>query len=152
MNYIKHLNGFFCRLEKDDKMSPYHISLYLAIFQLWNLNRFKNPFSINRIEMMNLSRIGSVNTYARCIRQLNDWGYIIYSSSANWHSGSHISCIRFDIATDTGTDTASDTLYINNTNIKKLKNHKSLTNGKGQKINGKNPLHANTDKDYSEPL
>ena len=59
MNYIRHLNGFFVRLSQDQRMTPYHVSLYLALFQLWNLNRFKNPFTISRDETMKLSLIGS---------------------------------------------------------------------------------------------
>lgn len=150
MNYIRHLNGFFKELEEDERMTPYHISLYLSCFRLWNLNRFKNPFPISRFEMMKLSRIGSVNTYARCIKQLDKWGYIEYSPAANLHSGSTISCIRFDISRNTSRDTASDTLLINITNIKKESKQEESQNEKGKSI--KNRLNASTDKDYSEPL
>ena len=76
MNYIRHLTGFFTRLSQDQRMTPFHVSLYMAPFQLWNLNRFKNPFTISRDEMMQLSLIGSVNTYARCMKQLQERGYI----------------------------------------------------------------------------
>ncbi len=152
MNYIRHLNGFFQRLERDKRMNSYHISLYLSCFQIWNLNRFKNPISVNRFEMMRLSRIGSVNTYARCIKQLHAWGYIEYFPSANLHIGSTISCIRFDITSNTGSDTTSDTLLINITNKNKEGNANHLKKGIGKNRNEKNRLNANLDKDYSEPL
>ena len=113
MNYIRHLNGFFMRMSDDRQMTPLHISLYMALFQVWNLNRFQNPFTIVRDEMMQLSRIGSVNTYARCIKQLQEWGYILYVPTSNMYLGSHVTCISFDIASDTagdtGRNTASDT-------------------------------------------
>jgi hypothetical protein len=109
MNYIRHLSGFFIRLADDQRMTPYHISLYLALFQQWNAERFGDWFVISRSEMMQLSRIGSANTYARCIKELSDWGYIMYTASSNLHSGSRVSCIRFDTATDTDNDTAGDT-------------------------------------------
>ena len=150
MNYIRHLNGFFQRLEQDERMTPYHISLYLSCFRLWNLNRFKNPISICRFEMMRLSRIGSVNTYARCMKQLSQWGYLEYSPSANLHSGSMLSCIRFDISVETTGDTASDTLLINNTNNKK--ESKQDESKKRQGKTAKTRLNVSTDKDYSEPL
>lgn len=158
MNYIKHLNGFFQILEQDVRMTPYHISLYLSCFRIWNLNRFHNPFPISRFEMMRLCRIGSVNTYAKCIKELDKWGYIEYSPSANMHSGSMISCIRFDISRETSTDTASntssdtasDTLLINITNNKKGSKQKTFS--KRNLKTSKNRLHASTDKDYSEPL
>ncbi|MDX9881403.1 MAG: hypothetical protein RBS73_05015 [Prolixibacteraceae bacterium] len=115
MNYIRHLNGFFERLAEDERLSSYHISLYIALFQHWNANRFSDQFIISRTEVMRLARIGSANTYARCMRDLTDWGYIAYFPSSNLHSGSKVSCIRFDIGSDTAcdtgikSDTASDT-------------------------------------------
>ena len=115
MNYIRHLNGFFARLSEDKRMSSYHISLYFALFQQWNADRFCEQFVITRTETMEISRLGSVNTYARCMRELSEWGYIKYIPSSNIHSGSRVSCIRFDTASDTArntgieSDTASDT-------------------------------------------
>ena len=101
MNYVRHLNGFFERLAEDERLSSYHISLYIALFQHWNANRFSDQFTISRAEMMQLSRIGSANTYARCIKELAGWGYITYLPSSNLHSGSKVTCLRFDIGSDT---------------------------------------------------
>ena len=162
MNYIKHLNGFFELLEGDERLNAYHISLYMAIFQLWNKNRFRTPFPIAREELMHLSRIGSRNTYSKCMKQLHDWGFIEYSSNGNMHSGRKVTCTRFDIGPDTRagagdeirTGTRSGTL-IKNTNItngNKQKPSEIFKNGRKKKINGNNPHHVNTDKDYSEPL
>ena len=109
MNYIRHLSGFFMRLAEDQRMTPYHISLYFALFQQWNEGRFADQFVISRSEMMQLSRIGSANTYARCIKELADWGYINYIASSNIHSGSRVCCIRFDTANDTASSTGTDT-------------------------------------------
>jgi hypothetical protein len=109
MNYIRHLNGFFERLAEDERLSSYHISLYIALFQLWNANRFSDQFSISRTEVMQLARIGSANTYARCIKELADWGYITYRPSSNLHSGSKVTCTRLDIGNDIAGNTAGDT-------------------------------------------
>ena len=57
MNYIKHLTGFFDKIVQDFDLNPTHISLYLALFQFWNLNRFQNPISITRDEVMRISKI-----------------------------------------------------------------------------------------------
>jgi len=108
MNYIRHLNGFFARLAEDRRMSSYHISLYFALFQQWNADRFGEQFVITRAETMEISRLGSGNTYARCMKELSQWGYIQYIPSSNIHSGSRVSCIRFDTATDTASNTATD--------------------------------------------
>ncbi len=109
MNYIRHLNGFFERLAEDQRLSSYHISLYIALFQHWNANRFSDQFTISRTEVMQLARIGSANTYARCMKELADWGYIIYLPSSNLHSGSKVACLRFDIGSDTAGSAAGDT-------------------------------------------
>ncbi len=109
MNYIRHLSGFFERLAEDERLSSYHISLYIALFQHWNANRFSDQFTISRTEVMQLARIGSANTYARCMKELANWGYIIYFPSSNLHSGSKVACIRFDSTSDTTGNTAGDT-------------------------------------------
>ncbi|WP_100612949.1 transcriptional regulator [Confluentibacter lentus] len=90
MNYIKHLTGFFIRIASEETMYPTHISLYLALFQSWNVNRFKNPISISRDEMMKSSRIASKATYHKCIKELQSMGFIDYLPSYNPYSGSEV--------------------------------------------------------------
>lgn len=162
MNYIKHLKGFFDRLGADANMTAHHISLYMAIFNMWNMNRFREQFEVSRMDLMSMSRIGSAHTYSRCMKQLNDWGYIKYSASSNRYQVSKVSCARFDTANNTATDTASSTtngtasstLFINSSNNTKDKQShpKNFKNGREKKSNRSNPLHVNIDKDYSEPL
>ena len=115
MNYVRHLNGFFERLAEDKRLSSYHISLYIALFQHWNANRFSDQFTISRKEVMQLARIGSANTYARCMKELADCGYIAYLPSSNLHSGSKVACIRFDSTSDTEGSTAGHTGIKNDT-------------------------------------
>jgi hypothetical protein len=91
MNYIKHLTGFFDKIVNDNSLNPTHISLYIALFQFWNINRFVNPISITRDEIMRISKIYSKATYHKCIKDLNRKGYIIYQPSFNPFKGSLIS-------------------------------------------------------------
>ena len=79
----------------DDRLNPTHISLYLALFQYWNLNRFSNPFSISRGEIMKLSKIGSKSTYHKCIKQLHYWSYLEYLPSHNPFKGSKVIMFNF---------------------------------------------------------
>ena len=95
MNYIKHLNGVFQQFSKDSRLNPTHISLYIGLFQLWNYNRFPEEFYINRAEIMKFSKIGSNTTYHRCIRELSNWKYIIYSPSHNPFKGSKVKLFNF---------------------------------------------------------
>ncbi|MEO8234610.1 MAG: transcriptional regulator [Flavobacterium sp.] len=90
MNYIKHLTGFFIRIASEETIYPTHISLYLALFQSWNINRFKNPIAISRDEMMKTSRIASKATYHKCIKELQSMGFIDYLPSYNPYSGSEV--------------------------------------------------------------
>lgn len=90
MNYIKHLTGFFIRIANEETIYPTHISLYLALFQSWNVNRFKNPIAISRDEMMKASRIASKATYHKCIKELQLLGFIDYLPSYNPYSGSEV--------------------------------------------------------------
>ena len=90
MNYIKHLTGFFTRIAVEETIYPTHISLYLALFQSWNVNRFKNPITISRDEMMKASRIASKATYHKCIKELHQLGFIDYLPSYNPYSGTEV--------------------------------------------------------------
>jgi hypothetical protein len=95
LNYIKHLTGFFHLIIKDDRLNPTHISLYIALFQYWNVNRFRNPISISRSEMMKVSKISAKGTYHKCMRELHDFGYIKYDPSYNPFRGSLVYLINF---------------------------------------------------------
>ena len=96
MNYIRHLTGFYDRIQQDDRLNPTHISLYLALFQFWNLNHFQNPISISRNEMMKLSKISALGTYHKCIKQLQEFGYIEYIPSFNPYKGSLVNLHNFE--------------------------------------------------------
>lgn len=127
MNYILHLAGFFDRVAKDDRLGPLHISMYVSLFQFWNASRFKNPISISRNELMRVSKICSKATYHKCIRELNEFGYLHYQPSFNPIRGSLVYLFNFEAANEqlneskrTKIKTASRLVeepYINNTNI-----------------------------------
>jgi hypothetical protein len=138
MNYIKHLTGFFDRVVPDDRLNPTHISLYLSLFQYWNINRFQNPISISRDEVMKVSKISAKATYHKCMRELHNFGYIQYVPSYNPFKGSLIYLVVFDpdyepdqktdsrhtkkqSSVGTGTEQAL-VPYINNRNITNNKN------------------------------
>jgi hypothetical protein len=95
MNYIKHLTGFFEKVTLDKQLNPTHISLYIALFQFWNCNRFKNPISISRDEVMRISKISSKATYHKCLKALHSQGYIKYEPSYNPFKGSHVFLFNF---------------------------------------------------------
>ena len=131
MNYIAHLTAVMERIAKDERLNPSHVSLYLALFQFWNMNRFNNPISIHREDTMRLSKIGSKNTYHKCISELSQWGFFLYCPSHNPMKGSTVKMYKFGTSsgTTTGTSTGTTSVQvpvqalvpsINNTNINKL--------------------------------
>lgn len=95
MNYIKHLTGFFDKVANDKLLNPTHVSLYISLFQFWNYNRFKNPISISRDEVMRISKISSKATYHKCLKALHSQGYINYEPSYNPFKGSHVYLFNF---------------------------------------------------------
>lgn len=139
VNYVNHHRQVNLKMSEDPNISPYHISVYNALFQIWNECHFDTDLSINRNDVMKLSKIGNANTYTRTLKQLNEYGYIKYKPSFNPLIGSKVTIIRFDKGNDKGsdkctvkssskgTDKGGDTLYkqVNNKTIKQ-KNNKGV--------------------------
>lgn len=78
VNFIHHLTCFLFLADRDQKMRPTHISLYLALFRQWNSFRFCETMSVNRLHIMASSKIGSRDCYYRVLKDLHDWGYLEY--------------------------------------------------------------------------
>ena len=129
MNYILQLSGFFQRVAADDRLNPTHVSLYMAIFQYWNAERFQNPVSISRQELMRISKISAKATYHKCIKDLHTFGYIQYLPSFNPFKGSLVYLFYMQSSTRlisdpdrTNIETSIEQAlvpYINNINILK---------------------------------
>jgi hypothetical protein len=78
INYIRHLNAFFATVEQDDRLRSNDISLYMALFHLWNQRGFPQTLEIPRYKVLQLSKIGSRSTYMQCLQSLHNYGYIQY--------------------------------------------------------------------------
>lgn len=81
VNYIRHLNDFYSTLQENADLHANHISLYHALFRIWNKREFENPIQIKKEEVLRLCRIGSKSTYTKCLRELHELNYIIYKPS-----------------------------------------------------------------------
>lgn len=80
---ISELTHFFTTIRDDHRIGPTHISLYMSLFQLYNLNAFQNPVEITRSLVMETAKINGLATYHKCIRDLHKYGYIKYVPSFN---------------------------------------------------------------------
>jgi len=99
MNYIKRLTYFFDRAAADPHFTPTHLSLFMALFQLWNQSRFLPTIQIVRDDVMRLSKINSKATYHKAMGYLHRHGYINYEPSYNPFKGSRISFFPAGTAT-----------------------------------------------------
>lgn len=119
VNYVLHHRTVYFKMSEDERLSPYHLSVYNALFMLWNECGFASKLSINRNDVMKLSKIGNQNTYTKVLKQLHEYGYILYEPSFNPLKGSLVTIIRYDKGTDKGSvkggskasDKGGDTLY-----------------------------------------
>lgn len=108
VNFIMHLRGFRHRYKADHRINAQHVSLYMALFWEWNDYHFQNPINIVRDTIMVVAKIGSVNTYTRCIKELHQWDYVHYHPSRNSLRPSKITFIRFDKTDDNSRDKTAD--------------------------------------------
>lgn len=136
------MNGLYVKLYEDDRLNPTHISIYFALFKYWNLNRFHNPFSVARYEIMKLAKVKSPNTYSKCIKELVSWRYLDYEASHNPYQGSRFSLINFGKSTSTNNAQAMNVGITNNgrpMSTTTSNNAPALIPSKTNKLNGINP-------------
>lgn len=76
------------RMGADSRTLATHISLLTALFVCWQQSGFENPFAITRKKLMAFSGIASIATYHKCIRELDEFGYIRYQPSYHPLKGS----------------------------------------------------------------
>lgn len=90
MELFPPLTGFFKAIKEDVRIGTTHISLYMALLQEWNIKGGKNPIAIDRNLIMKSVKIGARHTYNKCMNDLHDYGYIIYTRSINAYSSSTV--------------------------------------------------------------
>lgn len=84
------LSNFFEAISQDGRISITHIGIYAALLQYRLINGFTNPIQVFSRQIMQLAKISAPITYHRCIRELNDYGYIRYVPSFNRREASRI--------------------------------------------------------------
>ena len=97
MEEMNVLMDFYLAIQNDNRIGATHISLYLALFYFYCLNHFQNPVFIKRALVMHGSKICGLATYHKCIKDLNDFGYILYKPSYNPGVGSRVYLLRLEL-------------------------------------------------------
>lgn len=153
VNYITHLNAVFENIVNDKRLSPFHVSLYFTLFQYWNISKFRNPISINREEMMQASKIGSANTYTKCLKELHQWKYLNYLPSYSPLIGSKIHLYIFNKTNNTTNNNGTNisTYKSNNKTAKKAVIPSINSLNKTNKLNSKNSYEHKRTKNNRKP-
>ena len=92
MKYTLHFSGFYDNI----RLNATHISLYLALFQFWNLNYFQNLSSISRHEIIKLSKVAAFGTYHKRIKDLKNFAHFEYLPSFNFCKKCILNLYNFD--------------------------------------------------------
>lgn len=88
--YLKQMIGFFVRASGDHRVGPHHVALYVALFQQWCYNNGKSPITVTQVQLRQCAKIGRT-TYHKCMRELEEYGYIKYVPSYSPVLGSLVS-------------------------------------------------------------
>lgn len=79
-NYIKHLNTWMVVFRQQEKARPVHASTYLALFEMWNINRFNASFVMPRSNLMQAAKLRSNKTYSEVLKEMVEWGWLEYTA------------------------------------------------------------------------
>src|SRR4030095_2289331 len=101
MEQLRELTNFYSAIKGDHRIGTTHISLYMALFQFYNLNKLENPIKITRTAVMEVAKISGLATYHKCMRDLVEYGYIQYIPSYNPSINSLVYLLHVKIAGDT---------------------------------------------------
>lgn len=73
----------FCNtIEEDSRIGVTHISLYIALLYQYIIGSSQLPIDVNRNQLMIIAKM-SRRTYNKCIKELNEYGYINYKPSSD---------------------------------------------------------------------
>ncbi|MEP7374609.1 MAG: hypothetical protein ABI675_14540 [Chitinophagaceae bacterium] len=90
------LTGFLAAAAEDPRISTAHISLYVSLWKLWKDRSAVAPLYVYSHEVMAICKISSYSTYHKTIRQLQQYGFILYEPSFNQYIGSKIEFIQLN--------------------------------------------------------
>lgn len=81
----------YVKLIKDERVSVWHISIYLAFVHLWIHNGYNNPIRVSRKIIMQLTHIKGFATYHKYLKELQIYGYIEYHPTYDYYKGTKVS-------------------------------------------------------------
>lgn len=87
---VKPLNDFFSAIEKDGRISITHIGIFAALLQYRIKNNFGDSMELFSRDIMCIAKISSITTFQKCIKELDEFGYLRYERSFKRNRGSRV--------------------------------------------------------------
>ncbi|ALM47428.1 hypothetical protein AMR72_00070 [Flavobacterium psychrophilum] len=81
MDGIQPLLDFFAAIRKDFRISAAHIGVFAALLAYRISKGNDTVVKVFSKDIMPIAKISSPSTYLRCVRELHDYGYIVYKPS-----------------------------------------------------------------------
>ena len=94
MSKIPLTKDFFTAIIHDPRISPTHISLYMALLHWSEIKGDMNPIYVFSREIMPIAKFSSVATYHRLIRELHEYGYVRYDPTHHPFVGSRVEILE----------------------------------------------------------
>ena len=95
MKLTNQLDQFLRTAANDGRLLPSHVGLYTAMFY-YSTNKPGDHFRVSRKMLMRFSRIKSIATYHKCIKELVAYGYIEYQPSYDPYRASSVALLKYD--------------------------------------------------------
>jgi hypothetical protein len=90
INIRQTIQIFLAAAQKDKRILPLHVSLFMAICWGGTPDKDTATLTIYRKDIMPLARIGSTSTYHKYLKELVAFGYLHYQASHDYYSGSKV--------------------------------------------------------------
>ncbi|WP_367867013.1 hypothetical protein [Pedobacter sp. WC2423] len=90
MENLQPLSCFFAAIKTDPRISVTHIGVFAALLQYWKEHGSNNPMYVFSHEIMPIAKISASATYHKSIKDLNDFGYLVYEPSFKRNKGSKV--------------------------------------------------------------
>jgi hypothetical protein len=84
------LLDFLQAIPDDPRITSKHISLYLALIQQADMAHVENPIMLKRASLMKFSKISGRPTYLKCLKYLNESGYLRYVPAPHRYADSYV--------------------------------------------------------------
>ena len=89
MDALSALADFFAAIYSDPRINSTHICMYAALIQYRNLQK-TCPVLLSSVELMRMAKISSGKTYYKCLKELDQYGYLRYEPSFNRNEKSRV--------------------------------------------------------------